>query len=205
MLSRHQLPHPAAGQKLLDRELVTIQAHVIFGDDLISINCYTHAMNDDKSKSEHKRDAMALKEFGEKLLCLSPRQLEQLTLPTEIQSVISEFKRIKSQLAQKRHIQHLANVLRHMPEEILQPIMTDYHNLMSSADLNSPQFRLIETWRQRLIEEGKSALTEFLTEYPCHDVQRLRHLIRKATPDAEKGQHSKASTLLFRFIREHIS
>lgn len=162
-------------------------------------------MNEDKSKSEHKRDAQALKEFGEKLLTLSPRQLEQLTLPVEIQEVITEFKKIKSQLARKRHIQYCANVLRHMPEENLQPIMQSYNNLMSSADLNSPQFRLIENWRQRLIEEGKTSLTAFLTDYPCDNVQQLRHLIRKAKNEVEKGKHDHACKSLFRFIREHIS
>jgi ribosome-associated protein len=162
-------------------------------------------MNDEKSKSQSRREALALKAFGEKLLALSPRQLEQLPLPADLNEVVVNYRKIKSRLAQKRHVQHLANFQRHMAKEVIDRIVTAYDKMISSADLNSPRFRLIEQWRQRLIEEGRPALTKFLSEYPCEEVQQLRHLIRKATADMTKQQDNGASRLLFRFIREHIT
>ena len=75
---------------------------------------------------------------------------------------------------------------------------------MSSADLHSPRFKLIESWRERLITEDNVALTEFLAQYPCDNVQHLRHLIRKAKMDANNEKQTGASTVLFRFIRELI-
>lgn len=161
-------------------------------------------MNDEKSRSQFKRDALALKAFGEKLLALSARQLAQLDLPAELSEVVVTYRKIKSRLAQKRHVQHLANVLRHMSEDDVTPLLTAYENMICSADLNSPQFRLIEKWRERLIEEGKPALTAFLSEHDCEDVQRLRHLIRKAQAEVTQQQDHGAGTALFRFIKEQI-
>lgn len=161
-------------------------------------------MNEEKSKSEHKRSALAIKSFAETLLALSPRQVDQLQLPQSLVDAISEYRKIKSQLAQKRHLQHVANLLRHMEETVIDSVMQSHQKLISSADLSSPRFRLIEQWRTRLLEEGKPALTQYLAEYPCNEVQELRHLIKKARAEIEKQQPSKTSTLLFRFIRDRM-
>ena len=141
-------------------------------------------MKEDKSKSQSRRDALALKAFGEKLLALSPKQLATLDLPEQIKEVVIAYRKMKSHLAQKRHIQYLGNCLRHLDEDEVDSIMLMYEKMMSSADLHSPRFKLIESWRERLITEDNVALTEFLAQYPCDNVQHLRHLIRKAKMDA---------------------
>ena len=159
-------------------------------------------MNEDISKSQARRDALELKAFGEKLLALSPRQLEQLSLPSDLLDAVVAFRKIKSRLAQKRHVQYVANILRHI--EDVELLVAAYDRLMSSADLNSPRFRLIEQWRTRLLEEDNAALTEFLSTYPCDQVQQLRQLVRKAKSDLVAGKETSSSTALFRFIRELI-
>jgi ribosome-associated protein len=56
-------------------------------------------------------------------------------------------------------------------------------------------------WRTRLIDEGNSALTEFVEKYQPDDVQKLRQLIKKAVKEQEMQKNMGAVKALFRFIR----
>ena len=156
-------------------------------------------MNEDKSKSQIKREAKALQTLGEKLTMLSTSQLDKIPLTGLLYDAVLETKNIQSNLAKKRHIQCLGNLLRN--NESLEAIEDAYHKLMRAADLNSYEFKLTEKWRERLLSEDKTALTEFVAQYPC-DVQALRLLIRQAGRSSDQAK--KSSTALFRFIRDCI-
>ncbi len=153
----------------------------------------------EKSKTQVKQEAKALQVFGEQLTTLSASQLAKVPLAGLLLDAIGEIKNIQGNTARKRHIQRIGNLLRHAPN--LDDIQHAYQKLLRAADLNSPEFKLTEEWRDRLLTGDKQALTEFIAQHPC-DIQQLRVLIRQASKPT--NQAKKASTTLFRFIRDSI-
>ena len=58
------------------------------------------------SKTEVKRQMHALQELGARLTKLNKEQLDKLNLGDSLRNAIDEFHRIKSNGAQKRHLQY---------------------------------------------------------------------------------------------------
>lgn len=76
------------------------------------------------SKSQRKRDALALTELGRALIELPDRVLEQLPMEEPLRSAIIEGRRLKHQRsALKRQIQYLGKLLRRSdPEPLLRAV-----------------------------------------------------------------------------------
>ena len=88
-----------------------------------------------------------------------------------------------------------------MRTENREEILASYEQLQAEASATTSGFHEMESWRARLIDEGKDALTEFISTYQPADVQQLRQLIKKAVDEQSKGQHMGASKALFRYLR----
>jgi len=65
-------------------------------------------------------------------------------------------------------------------------------------------FHRAERWRERLLAEGASALTEFLNQNPSANIQSLNQLIRNARAELARGKTMKSSKLLFKLIRDSL-
>ena len=59
-------------------------------------------------------------------------------------------------------------------------------------------FAMLEQWRDRLIDEGNSAIEEFLIDYPNADRQKIRNLSRQAS----REKTGSAKTKLFKYLKE---
>lgn len=152
----------------------------------------------EKSKSQLKREAHALQELGVALTKLSNRQLEHIPLPEELLSAVQQAKTIKSNAALRRHMQFIGKIMREI--EDVSPIQDAYDKVVKGLAADKTHLHLIENWRERLISEGKPALTEFLSQHHCEDVQQLRQLIRQAVKEREQQKNLGSSKALFRFI-----
>lgn len=158
-------------------------------------------MDEPKSKSQKKREADHLQQMGIKLIALSEEKLDTLPLPATLRQAISDAKRIKSHGATRRQAQLIGKLMRGAEyEEILQA----YQQLENEGNAQTAHFHALEQWRDRLISEGKPALTEFITQYQPNDVQQLRHLINKAVEEHHKQTHHGAAKALFRFLRSCV-
>lgn len=80
-------------------------------------------------------------------------------------------------------------------------IIEAYEAILADGSAQTADFHELEIWRDRLINEGKDALTEFIQLYQSVDVQMLRQLIKKAVEEKQSGKHPGAAKALFRFIR----
>ncbi len=65
-----------------------------------------------KSKTQRKKEALALQALGEKLLKLSPKQLEEIDLPEEIYDAVRFAKTTRKHGALKRQIQYIGALMR---------------------------------------------------------------------------------------------
>ena len=162
-------------------------------------------MEDEISKSQLKRQAHARHELGVKIVQLSRRCVDNLPLPITLREAIVAAQKNHQRIAKKRDLQLIGKLMRNLSEEDWEAILRAYQVMMQAADVHSPRFKQIERWRERLIDEDKSALTAFLNEHNCDDRQRRQVLIRQAKAERAHQKHPGASTRLFRFLRECIS
>ncbi|MBA2657258.1 MAG: DUF615 domain-containing protein [Tatlockia sp.] len=155
-------------------------------------------MDDLKSKSQKKRDAAAMQQVGIELTGLSLETLENLPLTDNLRRAIIEAKNITSHGAKKRQCQLIGKLLRSADYDA---IMDAYAIIQAEGSAQTANFHDVELWRERLINEGKDALTEFIQLYQPEDVQLLRQFIKKAVDEKIKGKPIGAAKALFRFLR----
>ncbi len=158
-------------------------------------------MNEPISKSQKKRDADFLQKMGVKFIDLSPGKLALLALPENLYKVIIDAKAIKSHGAKRRQAQLIGKLMRAADYE---QILANYERLIEEESAVTASFHEVEYWRDRLINEDKEALTEFIESFHPKEVQHLRQLIKKAVNDRKKEKNTGAAKALFRYLRTSI-
>jgi ribosome-associated protein len=158
-------------------------------------------MDDPVSKSQKKREADFLQKTGVKLIDLSLAKLDTLPLTDNLRKAIIDAKAIKSHGAKRRQAQLIGKLMRSADYEA---ILTAYEELIDEESAVTANFHEVELWRNKLMNEGKEALTEFIDAYQPDDVQHLRQLIKKAIDERLKEKNTGAAKALFRYLRSLI-
>ncbi|HEX2548883.1 MAG TPA: ribosome biogenesis factor YjgA [Gammaproteobacteria bacterium] len=148
------------------------------------------------SKSERKRQMLALQKMGEMLVTLSSSQLEKIPLDPTLARAIQEARTLTTHEAKRRQLQYIGRLMRDIDPE---PIKIALDQFELKKGQSKAQLHQIERWRDRLIAEDDQVLQSFLNEFPDVDHQHLRQLIR----NAKKGARG-ADTALFRYLRPVI-
>ena len=151
------------------------------------------------SKSELKRDAHELKELGVRLTELRPDQLAKIPLQGRIIDAITETSRIKSHNARKRQFGFIGKL---MQDQDIEAIRHQLAMMDTSSEEYGRHFHILERWRERLLNDGSPALTEFLNDYPAADVQHLRQLVRNTLKEKSEEKKATLSKKLFRYLRD---
>ncbi|MDX1457811.1 MAG: ribosome biogenesis factor YjgA [Marinobacter sp.] len=156
----------------------------------------------EKSKSQLKREMLALQELGKQMLALSNEQLSTLPISDTLHRAIEESRRIRQNEARRRHLQYIGKVMRQ--EQDIDAIRRAIGAFHAGSEEHTRRQHLAERWRDRLISEGDNALGEFIDYCPGADVQHLRNLTRNARRDVQKEKNTGQSKKLFRYLRECI-
>ncbi|NLY12894.1 MAG: DUF615 domain-containing protein [Gammaproteobacteria bacterium] len=157
------------------------------------------SLDEEKSKSQIKREMLALQELGLRLADLKPELLNKMPLSDELRKALAETSKHTAHIARKRHSQFLGKLLRsHDIDAIMQPV-----NLVDSQTREyNDRFHALERWRNRLISEGDAALQSFVEDYPSTDIQHLRSLIRHAQHELARNKAPTASRKIFKYLRD---
>jgi ribosome-associated protein len=158
-------------------------------------------MDEPVSKSQKKREADSLQKTAVKFIDLSMTKLDLLSLPDNLRKAIVDAKAIKSNGAKRRQAQLIGKLMRAADFEA---ILAAYEQILDEDSAVTANFHEVEVWRDKLIHQGKDALTEFINTYQPEDVQQLRQLIKKAVDDQLKEKNTGASKALFRYLRSVI-
>lgn len=150
------------------------------------------------SKSQVKRDMNALQELGEALVALTPDKLATIPVGERLLKEIKECRRLKSNGAIRRQKQLIGKIMRTEDAEAIREAL---EALDSSSEIHIRLLHLVESWRDRLVNEEEDSVTEFVDAYPDTDVQQLRQVIRLAKKDIEKGKNTGQMKKLFRLIK----
>ncbi|MEA3277665.1 MAG: ribosome biogenesis factor YjgA [Pseudomonadota bacterium] len=151
----------------------------------------------EQSKSEIKRELLALHDLAERMIALPRAELERLDLSDAAWAALDETPRIKDLRARRRHVKRIAKLLAREDATAVRSLIGEKAELAQQA---AARHHRVERWRERLIAEGDQALTELLNQFPGADRQQLRQLVRAAQRDREKGRPD-AQRKLFRFLR----
>ena len=159
-------------------------------------------MEEEKSKTQKKRKAEQLKKLGEDLVSLSDKKLRALPIPDHLMQAIMAAKEIKSFGAKKRQALFIGKLIRGIDHEVISDALKKAQDVDKAK---SAEFHQMEKWRERLLQEGHDALTEFVRLHQPDDVQKLRHLIKKANIDLKNEKNTGANKALFQEIRRILS
>ena len=156
------------------------------------------------SRSQQRREALAVFEMAEALVALNPADVAKLPLSEELLALVLESQRITSHIARKRQVQFLAKQMRRREEE-LPAIEAALAHQEAGRRLDRAKLHQLEQWRDRLVAGGDEALEAFLRECPGADRQQLRNLQRRAHAEAKAGHAPTAARALFQIVREALS
>ena len=154
------------------------------------------------SKSQIKREMQALQAVGKRMLDLSDEQLDALPISDTLRAAIVESRRIRKHEARRRHLHYIGKVLR--SEDDPEAIERGLNAFVAGSEEHTRRHHLAERWRDRMIAEGDTVVSDFIEYCPMADVQHLRNLVRNARKEVEKQKNTGQSKKLFRALREWI-
>ena len=159
----------------------------------------SHTEEDEKSKSQVKREMHELLALGAELVKLPGEQLNKIELSETLHDAIIEGRRITQHGAHKRHLQYIGKLMRNVDaEHIREQLDTlEGHSKQAASTLHH-----IERWRDDLLAEGDDALERLLTEFPSADRQYLRQLLRNAKKEMQGNKPPKSARALFKYSRD---
>jgi len=165
------------------------------------------------SRTEQKKTMQVYADLGKALLALSNKQLSTIPLSNEVLDALNVAKKISVGNALKRQLSFIAKQIRKSDYESIQAALDE---LEQKDNLYDKVSKKAEQWRDRLLSEETSALSEFISQYETSDRQKLAQITRNAIK--EKKQLEKAvkeggntdapkkyKKQLFTLLRTHIA
>lgn len=139
---------------------------------------------DKPSKSQVKRDMLALQDLGKEIVELSTDRVKQLPLSEKLLEAVLLAQRTTSREGRRRQIHYVGKLMRDAPaEQIRQQMETWAHG----SRQETAHMHAIERDRDRLIADD-AALTPWLDAHPGVEVQEIRSLIRAARTEQKKNE-----------------
>ena len=152
-----------------------------------------------KSRTQLKKEAVALQGIGERLVALSDEQLNRMDLPQELMAAIEAIRGMTSHGARRRQFQYIGTIMRAVDVE---PIEQALLEIEQGAYSQAQAFHQLESWRDRLVAGDDGLMQDILDAYPHADRQRLGQLVRSARKKTDDKSAPKSARNLFRYLRQ---
>lgn len=152
-----------------------------------------------KSKTQLKKEADDIQQFGIEISNLPNHKIKELSLSDEIIEAIIFYKEIKKNSAKRRQAQFLGKLLRDFD---LSNVTQEMDTLKTFSRLQVKFEHEAELWRDKLIND-QSALNEFINEFQP-DLTNLNQTINAARKEFQSDKKSKNYRNLYRIILADI-
>jgi ribosome-associated protein len=149
------------------------------------------------SKSQLKREMLALQDLGEHLAGLPSHRIDVLDIPSILRDALRDLQRIHAHEGRRRHVQYIGKLMRKVDPEPLRKALLDATGENREAVAH---MHLLEDWRTRLLQ-GDEALTAFMQEYPHADAQALRQLVRATRVEQATNKPPRQYRALFQTLK----
>ena len=150
-----------------------------------------------KSKSQRKREALALQALGESLTALPASDLARVPLWPDLQAAVEAGRGLERN-ALRRQIRYIARLLR---EGDADAIAQALDTVRSPGRREAARHRRIERLRDALVR-GDKPLGDMHAAVPGLDFQQLRHLVTAARRERDGALGTSGERRLFRFLRD---
>lgn len=155
------------------------------------------------SKSRKKRDMHSVQQLCDELAQLNTEARGRLELPEPLLESIHIAVRIKSSGARNRQLRHAAKILA-ANEDLLESVKTFLEARKNQARHDQQRHKLVEQWRDRLLNDDRNALSELFDEYPEADRQELSTLVRNARKEVQSPKPPAQQRKLFKYLRDFV-
>lgn len=150
------------------------------------------------SKSQKKRESLALQDLGGELVALSSVQLARIDMPDALRLAVREAQRINSNGAKRRQMQYIGRLMREADPTPIQAALDAIKGVSAAAKAREQR---LERLRARLME-NEHGLADIAIAFASADLQQLRQLRRNALKEQELGKPPRAFREIFRVLRE---
>ena len=149
------------------------------------------------SKTRRKKQMLELQDLGKQLVELPEGRVAAMGLEPALAQAVLAAQRMKSHEAKRRQLQYIGRLMREVdPEPIRERLAAiEGHSAQATA-----RHRRLEAWRERLLADDE-ALTEFASQHPGLDLQKIRASIRNCRKEQKEGKPPRAFRELFRLLR----
>ena len=151
------------------------------------------------SKSQLKRDSQALQDMGGQLVEMPEGQLSKFNLPENLKDAIYEARRLKNREGKRRQLQYIGKLMRTADISFIQETLDKMNH---QSQTYRQHFQQLEDWRERIINEGTSAIEALIEKYPQADRQQLRNLQRQASRELAQKKSPTTGRKIFAYLRE---
>lgn len=152
------------------------------------------------SKSERKRQMLALQSMGESLVELSDKQLAHIPIADEqLVLAIAECRQIRSNSARKRQLQFIGKLMRGID---VAPIEQALQTLYESRQKSTNSFHQLEALRDDILAAGPAGVDLAMNRWPQADRQQLRQLVLQHQREQQRAKPPAASRRLFSYLKE---
>jgi ribosome-associated protein len=155
------------------------------------------------SRTQQRRDALAVLALAQQLVDLPPSRLAKLPLPDDVRHEIDVTRRISSHGAKKRQLAFLAKVMRRYDDDDFAAVRAELGENREKQRQETAAMHRLESMRDRLIAEDETALSELIAEHPQVDRQHLRSLVRQARVEKDTpNKPPKAYREIFQLLKD---
>lgn len=159
-------------------------------------------MTDSKpSKSERKREHLALQALGEQLIDLNESDLRTVPLDENLLDAILEAQRIKAHGALRRQKQLIGKLMGHVEPE---PIREAIAALGSESRRDKQLFTNSERWRDRLSDDGAAVLQDFFATIGDTD-EALQELVKELSTAPNQAIERRLRRQIFRRVHDLLA
>ena len=154
------------------------------------------------TRTQQRRDALAVLELAQQLLDLPPSRLAKLDLPEDVLREIANTRKITSHIARKRQLGFLAKTMRKHDAEVFDGVRAALGENRERQRQETAAMHRLEATRDKLLADEENALPALIAAHPQLDRQHLRSLLRQARLEREKNKPPRAYREIFQLLKD---
>lgn len=152
------------------------------------------------SKSQRKRDMLALQALGERLLPLADDRLQRLPISPELLDAVRVARDIRAHEGRRRQLQYIGRLMREADADALRAALADEtrEHRVATAVMHAA-----ERWRERILADDR-VLHDWFEQYP-DTRDAIEPLVARARAEVAAGDPGRAFRELFRKLRDRLA
>ena len=152
------------------------------------------------SKTQLKQQMHELQRLGQRLVDLSPAQLQRIELSEQLRDQIELARRVSGRESLRRQIQYVGRLMR---EADVEAIRARLAIITGQSEAAVGLMHRCERLREQLLSDDQ-ALTRFISEHRQVDAQWLHAKIRAARRERDDGAAPRNLRELYRWLHQQL-